>query len=755
MKKIGILTFHRAHNYGAVLQAFALCEYLNTNGYEAEIIDYYPNNIDQSKNTLLRRSYKTAMKIFRSVVKPTTQRRLCKFNKFSNIYKLSDKPFYGDVEIFECPPRYNVLISGSDQILNTVLTGKSCAYYLSFAYKCKKISYASSFGRENVSDLERQWVREYLSTFDALSVRESSAADIIEKEISIRPKLVVDPVFLLSQEKWGELINAQDNQTHSDNYIFVYAMEDTPQLRRGIEIARRQFPKQSATVVLGGNFSFPIDGKIDKTCGPVEFIDYIRNATCVVTNSFHGSAFSIIFGRPFVSVAHSSRGTRLENLARIAGYHQFLLNKDFDNDEENCIVDGKRAYSNIQPLIVESKEYLASAIGSAKGKNIEERLNMSKCCGCETCRQVCPANAIEMQVDKLGFRYPHVINETCIQCGICTDRCPILHINMNPSITNGYAVRHKSDSVVKNSTSGGVFTALSDYVLGEKGLVSGAILDDNFVCRHILTQDGAVRDKMRGTKYVQSEIGDCFSEIERALKGGKKVLFTGTPCQCAGLKNMLGEGNCKNLLTVDVVCHGVPSPKVFYDHIIWLSKQGGPILDYVFRSKEIGWHGWNVKVTYNNGRTELNTARVNSYCGMYFGSFITRKSCESCPYTSITRVGDITISDFWNISNCSNKFNDDIGTSCVYLNTEKGCEAFNRIKEFIVMETHSLQETIQQNLAKPTAANMNKDIFMKDYFRYGYGYCAEKYTRGHIYYSIRRLCGKVVNRIHRGDSSRK
>lgn len=739
--KAGIVTFHRAQNLGAVLQAYALCKYMNGNICETELIDYYPNNSITNKTYGLHRAMHAIKAMLLYSKEKNKKLKANKFAEFAKDYRLSQKKYYGDAEILANPPAYDVLISGSDQILNTTLTGNSTAFYLAFATDTKRISYASSFGRSEVTDAEKSLIRTYLPQFSSLSVREAGGADIIEKEIGIKPQLVVDPVFLLSREEWAAMATPRKDEKQ---YVLVYAMEDTPQLRKGIEIARRQFQTLPLKVILGGRFKFDIDGAIDEACGPKEFLSYILNAECVVTNSFHGSAFSIIFEKQFICVSHSQRNARLENLANIIGSKDRLINAEYYEELGSGCIDGSKAVQAMRGLIEASKQYLAQNIGAKARNNVCASQASKDCCGCEACKQACPTHAILMKSDELGFLYPEVDETKCAQCGKCRRICPMKHSICNATPTQGYAVRHKSAETVCNSTSGGAFTALSDYVLQQGGVVVGAVFTENFQCRHILAVGEADRNRMRGTKYVQSRIGNCYQQTCEQLRQGKIVLFTGTPCQIAGLKNFLKPEDQRQLITVDIVCHGVPSPRILEEHIRWLEEKNGKVADYAFRSKDVGWHGHNVKITWHSGKEETNTNTSNAFARLYFNSLITRESCFSCPFSSMDRVGDITIGDFWAIDACDSQLKDNKGTSCVYVNNEKGKRYFGAVQKELCVEGYPLEQTMQPNLLHASVPSSDAELFRKDWKRKGFEYCVRKYTRGHLLFSVRlqykRIC---------------
>lgn len=353
--KIGIITFHRAQNLGAVLQAYALCTYMNEHICETELIDFYPNNAVPQASSLIRRAAHLAKAIIR--LREAKQRKIKteKFDAFMAQYRLSPEHYYGDQAIMANPPKYDLLISGGDQILNTTLSGCSESFYLSFDNTTPKISYSSSFGRQNISEDEKRLIRQQLSKFKALSVREATGADIIEAEISVRPKVVMDPVFLLSRERWASLCAAPRAQ---GKYIFIYAMENTPELRKAVVAVREKYQLPLLTVY-GGKCSMPFWGEMDACCGPQDFLSHIRNAEIIVTNSFHGTAFALIFGKMCYVVAHSNRNARLTHLLNVIGdVDKLITSLSTMEYVDSYKINGACIGTALNVIIESSKEYL-------------------------------------------------------------------------------------------------------------------------------------------------------------------------------------------------------------------------------------------------------------------------------------------------------------------------------------------------------------------------------------------------------------
>lgn len=212
-----------------------------------------------------------------------------------------------------------------------------------------------------------------------------------------------------------------------------------------------------------------------------------------------------------------------------------------------------------------------------------------------------------------------------------------------------YGARIKDNKILENSTSGGLFTAVSDLIIKNGGVVCGAIYDSNYEVKHVITNSKDIRDKMRGAKYVQSDMGNVISEILSNLKENRVVLFSGTPCQVVAVKNVAKAKKLdSNLITMDIICHGVPSPQVFKKHIELIEQKYGLIKSYLFRDKKKGWRGQNVTIITEKGVVPDKDAKI--FTSLYFNSLIIRPSCFECPFSSVKREGDISIGDFWGIS---------------------------------------------------------------------------------------------------------
>ena len=359
--KIGILTFHREINSGANLQAFALTNYLNNCGYHAELIDFVPNSgIDRRS---LKRKILHLLKLFIVRSARAERAKIVKFRRFQeDYYKKSKTIFYGDRELLNAKLNYDVLISGSDQILNLTLSDLSFSYYLPFD-DAIKISYASSFGRDNISDIEKWAIMKYLPSFKSLSFREKSGYSITSSLINVKEKnIVVDPVFLLTKDEWIALVKEKKMRK---KYILVYAMEQSEWIEKTVDQVSSQFANYEVKIIYGTNckLNTNIHLKSIKNVGPIEFLRFFYEAGIVITNSFHGLAFSMIFGKKTYCCSHSTKNARIYNLLQMAGEERKIIDS---KNHKIDYVDGDFAYKAINHLILMSKKYINDSLSGGK-----------------------------------------------------------------------------------------------------------------------------------------------------------------------------------------------------------------------------------------------------------------------------------------------------------------------------------------------------------------------------------------------------
>jgi len=348
--------------------------------------------------------------------------------------------------------------------------------------------------------------------------------------------------------------------------------------------------------------------------------------------------------------------------------------------------------------------------------------NKDICTGCSACHDACEFGCIEMVFNNEGFRIPIIDEKCCVDCKRCQQVCPAINESPRNRVKKLFAAWQKDESKLLQSTSGGVFRALAEVVISDGGVVFGAAFDENLRLLHSRADNVENLLPMLGSKYLQSDTGGIFKSTIDALRKGKKVLFSGTPCQIDALYRYmsLNRQNTEDLVSSEIMCHGVCSPNLFCDYVDYLSRENrSKIAKYNFRSKANGWRNMTVSVTYSNGKTK--TYR-NRYCPYHtwFGQHLSlRQSCFTCKYRSVERVGDITLGDFWSIDKVVPDLDSKKGISAVFINTEKGMALFNESKDklnVIEIESSRVEQLfdvpIRRNAVKPSALREN---FFKDY----------------------------------------
>lgn len=377
----------------------------------------------------------------------------------------------------------------------------------------------------------------------------------------------------------------------------------------------------------------------------------------------------------------------------------------------------------------------------------------SRCCGCTACHAVCPHDAIVMKEDSLGFRYPETDMTRCTECGLCEKVCDFIvekPAEEHDEALVVRAVRHKDSESLLKSQSGGAFTALSDVVLKNGGVIYGAAFNTDFTVSHARACTPEERNAFRGSKYVQSDMGDVFRNVRKDLKAGLQVLFTGTPCQCAGLKSYIPDSLQNGLVLMDFVCHGVPSPAVWSDYIEYVAK-GRKMTVADFRDKSVnGWKVHKESFVFEGGKKECR----ETYKVLFYKNIMLRPSCASCPYDIYHRESDVTVADFWGIGERIPEWDTDEGTSMLLCNSSKGksiwTAAMDDVHSRPVLLTKEFMATKNPNMLHPARLYHESGDFAKAYEERGFGYVARRwgdmgwrYKAWQLKVFLRKIFGKI------------
>ena len=723
-KKVGIITVHRNVNYGANLQAFASCKFINNAGYNAEIIDYYPPEIDKDnylfswlklsydggKSKSLQHNLKLVAALAFSA--PEKNNRLKNFYNFRNIHcKLSPK--YTDFKDI-ANGAYTDVVCGSDQIWNPDITkGINPLYFGDIPGVKNKISYAASLGRDKYNEFDEQKAAELIKNMDYVSVREEKSIEYI-KNISGKDVVgVCDPVFLLPKEEYEKIAKPIKSKKP---YLLLYSVVGNNEM---LAVAK-DFAAKNDLVLVEICQNKKRGAKHIQLTGisPEEFLGAIKDAEYVITNSFHGTAFSLIFQKNFYVFDNKARGSRITNILNKAG----LENRIIENNIEKIVkIDYEQVDKNLKDYIASSKQFLLSAL------SVQKKPLTENCVGCGACRTVCKLDAISLTKNYGGFIKSYINTDKCIDCGMCQKVCPTINVPQKNNPEKVFAFKAE-DKIRQNSTSGGAAAALAEKIINDGGVVYGASLDNDFNLKHIRINRVEDITLIQGTKYIQSDMTEVFDNLKNDIENGNSVLFTGTPCQVAAVKNFVlsKKLSTQKLYLCDIICHGVPSPKVFKDYIKWLGDaEKGKITKYYFRNKDFSWRGDSCSAETDTTEIKRNK-NVSAFMNLYYGNNITCDACFNCKFTSQDRVGDLTISDFWGIEKDNPDFEDKLGVSMVLVNSQNGMELFSSLNGNSVEA--NIENAKQPQLKKSVEKPEGYDEFWKTYKENGIDYTVKKYA---------------------------
>lgn len=715
--KVEIITRHSVPNYGSLLQSYATQRAIEKLGHEAEFINYieYAERYQNLASTLIKGKRWDNNPITRMVYKliqtPNYAKMYQTFEKYRKGFLKETDTLYGSIEELSSNiPEGDVYCSGSDQIWGKIgINNYDPAYFLEFIQdpKVKCISYAASLGKEKLNKQLDENLEKLLKKYDTILVREKSAVQIIKEKGFDNVKQVLDPTFLLTKQEWEKLITKKPKE---EKYVLVYQLHSNKEF----DCYAKEFAKKHHMKLLRLSPSFyhiTRSGKLIYLPDQFAFLSYFANAEYVLTDSFHATAFSIILNKKFIDILPGATSTRITSILELVGledrilksYQDFTsIEKEINYEQINRILDRERK---------QSIALLQEALGEEE-KNINTIGKHSNCCGCRACEQLCPTKAISMLPNNEGFIEPYIDKEKCIHCGLCLKRCPQANRPKTSEFDKSevYAAKNKEIQEQKEGSSGGIFSILANHVLSQGGIVFGAGFTSELAVEHTGIETKERLAELKGSKYVQSNTKHTFSEVKHALEKGKKVLYTATPCQIGGLKRFLGK-EYDNLITIDLVCHGVPSPKLFEKYVHWLEeKEHSKIKSLSFRSKEKKTWGLNMKIEYTS-KTKYTPAALDPYYQTFLDGKTYRECCYDCLYANTDRIGDLTIADYWGIEKQHPEFYDENGVSAIMINTKKGRDIFEQIKENMVTIPTQIEKVIKENhnLVKPTQRYRRRD----------------------------------------------
>ena len=726
--KAGLVTFYHIHHYGALLQAAATERAVESLGGECEIIDYYVNQ----NNDLFRKPTgvgSAAADVHTALHYKALRDRYQRFERFSKDHlRISGHRFESLEELRSAELPYDLILSGSDQIWNPKIfpDGRFDPVFFGAFSTRRKIAYAPSFGVPHIPEGMEEELRSYLEQFSHISVRERQGREIVKEITGKDVPVVLDPTLLLTAEQWSAMAVPPDR---SGGYILCYCISKpgalAPYIQRlaeetGLPVVQlcgiRQKVHPKAACVLDA--------------GPSEFLGLFQNASYVCTNSFHGTVFSVQFQKPFFTAVAPSELAAPESSRTFSILSRLGLTERIIGTGATAGLDDTIDWADVDRRLraarQSSLDYLRAALWDencpeqetpeqeAPSEGAPVLADHTRCTGCTACASGCPRDAITMERDREGFAYPTVDLDKCVHCGRCTAVCPLLHEREPKPLPAVFAAWNRDESIRKDSTSGGAFTALADYVLEGGGVVFGAAFDGKQHLRHVACFRKEDLWRLRGAKYVQSDLGDTFRAVREALKT-RLVLFSGTPCQVDGLYRYLG-GRPENLITCDLVCHGVPSPGVWEDMARSIEQRKRKGLQAVrFRNKVTGWKDSHFTTVYDDGTVDTAPLFRTEYGRAFGRALFLRPSCYRCAYTNMNRPGDFTLGDFWGLRDDELPEQQEKGINLLMVNTPHGSHIFDQLP--LARQAFPPERAIAGNprLVSPTVQPADRAAFFAAY----------------------------------------
>lgn len=701
--KIAIATSFDSPDFGSFLQAYCLGKFIQDSGHSVSYLKiwndkckrdfYYSASPKTVKDKFLKSSF--------------TKRKEFGIKKYKTFIQ-AQKTFNMTDSAEGC----DLLVLGGDEIWNiNKPVFQSPLFWGDISIPA--ISYAAGIGNMNEEDFT--FLSDYtyqLKTVKTFLVRDRKTSGFIDHYTGKNSEIVCDPSILVPVTSYGD--ECSDTFVCNNECLLVYAQSLTA---KNISVIKKYSEKHGLHTVACCYQQDWCDYQY--MCSPLEFSSLIRKCKAVVTTTYYGCLFSILNGAEFICIPENDDSSYLLSWF---GLSNRLFNSDKLelSDMENCLQQAID-YNIVEPEIAcwrkKSAELLENAIrscGALPVSNDETICFNNMCTGCFACANICPVQAITSVVDEQGRTLPHINMDVCIKCGACRKICP--QKNRLPLYVprDCYAAQVTDKKLKTGTSSGGIASILAKIFISNGDAVCGAMITNGKVSHQVVLEENGL-EKLKGSKYVQSELIQCYAEIKAQLAQDKRVLFIGTPCQVAAMRNTFKRYS--KFYCVDIVCHGVPPQRYLDEHIEALSpnrvvdsfKFRGEPDDYVFKVISQG------KVIYANDKNS----------DMYFYSFMKsltcRENCYNCIYAQKNRGGDLTIGDFWKLKRKTlwKKYEGKI--SLLFVNTDKGEELFNQIKAGLICEKRPVEEAIKgnQQLRRPSLKHGKRSIFIRKYIEEG------------------------------------
>lgn len=695
--KIGIVTWFHYHNYGTALQVTALSRQLTLMGCDPVVVNYIPNgktNTIPTSNIINEYTSKIFGKLKRVI---TREKKLDLEGKLFDDFYTEHLDFTSRCntmsDLQSLNKEFDYFVCGSDQVWSPACF--DAHYYLDFVSDAsKKVAYAPSMGVSSIEDkyVERR-IGELAKQFKSLSTREESGSTLISQLVDRPVETVLDPTLLIKGTEWE---NYCDNDVHQEEpYVLAYFLGNNEQHWKGVYRIANTLGMKVRVIPI---YKKDLKRKecVQNAVGPKEFLSLIRNASYVCTDSFHGTVFAINFHKNFCTFERFKNTDKLNQNSRIHNILKILQleNHLYGNPQILDEIDYQNVENRLEELRTVSIQYLERALQ----KDINNRNNTKRhiyqynslCCGCGACASVCSQKAIRIERNSEGFYEAIIDEDKCISCGKCQKVCSFQSEAGKNAIRDGemYSYKDKQHDVLMKSSSGGIAYRISDFFLKKGYSIVGCIFDkERQEAKHIVIdpQNKEILCEMQGSKYMQSNFSGVIKEIQ---KRENPIVIFGTPCQIAGARKILADR--KDVIYIELICHGVPSYLVYKKYQRYLNEACGMNTKEIkpeFRYKEKGWRNKYMYVT-DSAHSICNSQEEDYYLRVFEQSSCYSKTCYECRWRTVSDA-DLRIGDYW-----GGKFDsDNTGVSMVISLTEMGKKVLEQLE--VAQEGIISQETIQ------------------------------------------------------------
>ena len=703
---IAVITPFDSPNYGAYLQAYCLKKILEQMGYS--VVHPFTRDKEYIRDLYFRLSRRYWLIPWKIPKKTSFAQR--KFEIFTEAQKefVTVEMDNADADLY---------ILGSDEIWN-----------LNKEVFCKPIfwgqglypvvSYAPSLGSASAEVLAKYPDKiNALRDMAAVLVRDKRTAQAVQSCAQVPAELVCDPTLLLPVSAYGEAFADPYLREHDCMLVYAYATIN-PKQRKAIQKSARKLNLKTVACCFQHDWC---DHQCE--CSPLQFSSLIRQCKAVTTTTFHGTLFSILNHVNFVSIPMSPKTTQI--LAQLQ-LEDRAVSKDIVSADRiaEVLLHDNMDYEQVEVQIGDIRKNSMALFNAAIQKAVRKKertfsheiCSADRCTGCFACMNKCPKEAITTVVDVYGCTLPMIDPEKCMKCGLCKAVCLERHRPALKEPLHCYAAQRKDAQARKQSASGGIGAALMEQIIRNGGVVYGAAVCENGEVRHIRAADLDTAARMRKSKYVQSYIGVAYQQALADLKENRQVLFTGTPCQIAGLKGFLGK-SYDSLYCVDIICHGVPPMQYLREHIVAVMGEK-PVEELTFRG---GDQDFRLNVTSAGTKVYSKDKNRDAYFYAFMKSATYRENCYACHYARSARISDITIGDFWGLRSGTLVTQQTGNISVVLINTLKGKSLLESIRPELVLEERTLQEAVKGNpqLRRPTIKHKRRNAFLRAYVRTG------------------------------------